>query len=184
MNLSFTCASFIWFSFFIAVVGGHFLRPMIYLNKFCILKQVDFCCCQNNWKRNSDTQAALPSFGSAHVCVEAWPLCFYLNIHHERLRVKLGLLCPWDFPGKSTGVGCHCLLCRKLKSWIFSEIPQTKILPPVRKDTLNNTSHCYSLTRAFLIISPNISSVSDLQLLSKFHFFLQVFWMCMFFMRN
>ena len=23
------------------------------------------------------------------------------------------LLCPWDFPGKSTGVGCHCLL-RKL----------------------------------------------------------------------
>ena len=19
------------------------------------------------------------------------------------------LLCPWDFPGKSTGVGCHCL---------------------------------------------------------------------------
>ena len=21
------------------------------------------------------------------------------------------LLCPWDLPGKSTGVGCHCLLC-------------------------------------------------------------------------
>ena len=21
------------------------------------------------------------------------------------------LLCPWDYPGKSTGVGCHCLLC-------------------------------------------------------------------------
>ena len=21
------------------------------------------------------------------------------------------LFCPWDFPGKSTGVGCHCLLC-------------------------------------------------------------------------
>ena len=20
------------------------------------------------------------------------------------------LFCPWDFPGKSTGVGCHCLL--------------------------------------------------------------------------
>ena len=20
------------------------------------------------------------------------------------------LLCSWDFPGKSTGVGCHCLL--------------------------------------------------------------------------
>ena len=21
------------------------------------------------------------------------------------------LLCPWDFPGKSNGVGCHCFLC-------------------------------------------------------------------------
>ena len=27
------------------------------------------------------------------------------------------LLHPWDFPGKSPGVGCHCLLqCRKVKS--------------------------------------------------------------------
>ena len=24
------------------------------------------------------------------------------------------LLCPWDFPGKSTGVGCHCLLHNEL----------------------------------------------------------------------
>ena len=24
------------------------------------------------------------------------------------------LLCPWDFPGKSTGVGCHCLLQKNL----------------------------------------------------------------------
>ena len=28
------------------------------------------------------------------------------------------LLCPWDFPGKSTGVGCHCLLWRKSLTWI------------------------------------------------------------------
>ena len=25
------------------------------------------------------------------------------------------LLCPWDFPGKSTGVGCHCLLLKVLQ---------------------------------------------------------------------
>ena len=25
------------------------------------------------------------------------------------------LLCPWDFPGKSTGVGCHCLV----KAYLF-----------------------------------------------------------------
>ena len=24
------------------------------------------------------------------------------------------LLCPWDFPGKSPGVGCHCLLHRTI----------------------------------------------------------------------
>ena len=24
------------------------------------------------------------------------------------------LLCPWDFPGKSTGVGCHCLLWKHI----------------------------------------------------------------------
>jgi len=24
------------------------------------------------------------------------------------------LLCPWDFPGKSTGVGCHCLQDSKI----------------------------------------------------------------------
>ena len=27
---------------------------------------------------------------------------------HRRQPTKL--LCPWGFPGKSTGVGCHCLL--------------------------------------------------------------------------
>ena len=35
------------------------------------------------------------------------------------------LLHPWDFPGKSTGVGCHCLLWRvlhiplKVRRWIY-----------------------------------------------------------------
>ena len=27
------------------------------------------------------------------------------------------LLPPWDFPGKSTGVGCHCLLRRLYRLW-------------------------------------------------------------------
>ena len=29
------------------------------------------------------------------------------------------LLCPWDFPGKNTGVGCHCLLCKSVTSLGF-----------------------------------------------------------------
>ena len=32
------------------------------------------------------------------------------------------LLCPWDFPGKSTGVGCHCLLC--FKAWLLLKLDQ------------------------------------------------------------
>src|SRR5574341_932552 len=30
------------------------------------------------------------------------------------------LLCPWDFPGKSTGVGCHCLL-----PYLFTSLPKS-----------------------------------------------------------
>ena len=37
---------------------------------------------------------------SSVVSNSSWPYC----PHPTRL------LCPWDFSGKSTGVGCHCLL--------------------------------------------------------------------------
>jgi len=32
------------------------------------------------------------------------------------------LLCPWDFPGKSTGVGCHCLLQVNFNRYILTKI--------------------------------------------------------------
>ena len=35
------------------------------------------------------------------------------------------LLCPWDFPGKSTGVGCHCLLWEPRKKHCLSLEPVT-----------------------------------------------------------
>ena len=41
---------------------------------------------------------------------------------HRRQPARL--LCPWDFPGKNTGVGCHFLLqCMKVKS--ESEVAQS-----------------------------------------------------------
>ena len=44
------------------------------------------------------------------------------------------LLCPWDFPGKDTGVGCHFLLqCMKVES--ESEVAQSYL-------TLSNLMDC------------------------------------------
>ena len=44
------------------------------------------------------------------------------------------LLCPWDSPGKNTGVGCHFLLqCMKVKS--ESEVTQSGL-------TLSNPMDC------------------------------------------
>ena len=39
------------------------------------------------------------------------------------------LLRPWDFPGKSTGVGCHCLLHDYVRETVKSEIREFKFEP-------------------------------------------------------
>ena len=37
--------------------------------------------------------------------------------YSKERRPPTSLLCPWDTPGKNTGVGCHFLLqCMKVKS--------------------------------------------------------------------
>ena len=55
------------------------------------------------------------------------------------------LLCPWDFPGKSTGVGCHCLLqCMQVKS--ESEVAQ---LCPTLRDPMDCSLPGSSIHRIF-----------------------------------
>ena len=39
-------------------------------------------------------------------------LLFICSVVSDPLRPHAKLLCLWDFPGKHTGVGCHCLLRR------------------------------------------------------------------------
>ena len=44
--------------------------------------------------------------------------CCYCHLSRVRLcatprRQPTRLSCPWDFPGKNTGVGCHFLLCQE-----------------------------------------------------------------------
>ena len=53
------------------------------------------------------TAHSLPPARSLQSCPTLWP--------HRRQPTRL--LCPWDSPGKNTGVGCHFLLqCLKEKS--------------------------------------------------------------------
>ena len=49
---------------------------------------------------------------------------------------------PWDFPGKNTGVGCHCILqCMKVKS--ESEVTQSCLTPsdPMDHSPLGSSVH-------------------------------------------
>ena len=90
------------------------------------------CCCYQVASVMSDSATpetaahqALPSLGFSRQ--EQWSGLPFPSPMHESEKWKrsrlvvsdssrphglqpIRLLCPWDFPGKSTGVGCHCLL--------------------------------------------------------------------------
>ena len=53
------------------------------------------------------------------------------------------LLRPWDFPGKSTGVGCHCLLRQKVKNPPAMQEAQVQFLgweDPLEKEMATHSS--------------------------------------------
>ena len=59
-------------------------------------------------------------------------LCYVASVVSDSVRPHrqqpTRLPCPWDSPGKNTGVGCHCLLqCMKVKS--ESEVAQSCLTP-------------------------------------------------------
>ena len=47
---------------------------------------------------------------------------------------------PIDFPGKNTGVGCHCLLC--YESWMYANYLSIKL--EERKTGFKNSGHNYN----------------------------------------
>ena len=56
-----------------------------------------------NWEIEDDTQNAIDGY-----CCFMFKLCpTILQLHGIQ---PARLLCPWDFPEKNTGVGCHFLL--------------------------------------------------------------------------
>ena len=73
----------------------------------------------------SEFRFLLPHLSYAAVA-KSLQLCPTLRLHRWQ---PTRLLCPWDSPGKNTGVGCHFLLqCMKVKS----EIEVTQSCPTLR----------------------------------------------------
>ena len=54
------------------------------------------------------------------------------------------LLCPWDFPSKSTGVGCHCLFHCQNTSWPQMNAIDTSEIT-YSKDTETNPYNSHQL---------------------------------------
>ena len=63
------------------------------------------------------------------------------------------LLRPWDFPGKSTGVGCHCLL---QKGGIVTSNCSTKLQDFPKNQVKNNGFYvsCSSVCKSYCLYSP------------------------------
>ena len=67
------------------------------------------------------------------------------------------LLCPWDFPGKKTGVGCHFIL-----QVIFQPRGQTHIMLPLITYSVISRTHQYLNWQetisawAFIILGPRV----------------------------
>ena len=65
--------------------------------------------------------------------------------------VATRLLCPWDFPGKNTGVGCHALL-----QMIFQTQGSNKHLLPCRW-----LLYCWATRKAYVRVQFSRSVMSD-----------------------
>ena len=81
------------------------------------------------------------------------------------------LLCPWDSPGKNTGVGCYFLLqCMKVKSesiYMYTYINISHVLAIVNSAAVNIGIHVFFS----IMVSSSICSVMELlgHMLVLFH---------------
>ena len=69
---------------------------------------------------------------------------------------------PWDFPGKSTGVGCHCLLHYKAQVW-----PKTKQQQQQQQNPIVIVSHSFSQSGTWISSNPQPSGVLCLRVSQK-----------------
>src|SRR5574341_432700 len=90
---------------------------------------------------------------------------------HRRQSTRL--LCPWDSPGKNTGVGCHFLLqCRKVKS--ESEVTQLCLTLSDLMDCSLPGSSVYGIFQARVLEWGAIAFSEITEQLCPFHMLLRL----------
>ena len=86
------------------------LMPFVYFSLFIVISSRATGITTNK----SGKSEYLPCSWSCCCCC----CCYVASVVSDPQRPHglqpFRLLHPWDFPGKSTGVGCHCLLCHSL----------------------------------------------------------------------
>ena len=95
----------------------------VYLNSVCYAKSLQSC--PTLWDPIDGSPPGSPVPGILQARTLEWVAISFSNawkwkvkvksLSHIRLLATHGLqptrlLCPWDFPGKTTGVGCYCLI--------------------------------------------------------------------------
>ena len=105
-------------------------------------------------KRNSENLGDLPKISHAAAAAKSLQLCSTLQPHRRGCR----LLCPWDSPGKNTGLGCHfppqCMHAYWVNSVMFNSVgPQgqqpTRLLCPQNSLGKNTGVGCHFLLQVW-----------------------------------
>ena len=100
---------------------------LILIRATAAAKSLQSCPTLCNPRDGSPPGSSIPGIPQARIL--EWVAIFFSNASKWKVKVKslscvrlfathglqpTRLLCPWDFPGKSTAVGCHCLLQHSL----------------------------------------------------------------------
>ena len=78
----------------------------------------------NKFKKTKPYQVSFPVTAAAAAKVTS----VVSNSVRPHRRQPTRLLRPWDFPGKSTGVGCHCLLLSSHDGSHFEIYPENSVI--------------------------------------------------------
>ena len=80
------------------------------------------------WFSRQEHWSGLPFPSPMHASEKwKWSHSVVSNLQQPQGLQPTRLLHPWDFPGKSTGVGCHCLFCRideHFSTWVHGTLEE------------------------------------------------------------